>query len=188
MPSAKTTPSPSPRKLRIPLAAVGEDLLVRDNPAAARRAVFSRCERYRYSLTIDSLDNPCCFVGLNPSTADEFVDDPTVRRCRNFARDWGYSGLVMLNAYGFRSTDPKGLLTIDDPVGSGNDDAMKEWFARCRRILLAWGKHADPVRTARIHELLAPHRSKCFALVKNKDGSPKHPLYVAANTPPAPYF
>ena len=188
MPAAKAASSTSSRKLRVPRRAVADELLVRDNPAAARRAVFSCCERYRYSLTIDGPDDLCCFVGLNPSTADEFVDDPTVRRCRNFARDWGYGGLVMLNAYGFRSTDPKGLLTIDDPVGSGNDDAMIEWFARSPRILLAWGRHADPARAARIHELLAPHRSKCVALVKNKGSRPTHPLYVAANTQPVLYF
>jgi hypothetical protein len=109
-----------------------------------RGAQFSGCRRWRYALvrrwSID--DNLIAFIGLNPSTADEFTDDPTIRRCRCFARGWGYSGMVMLNLFGWRSTEPKGLLEADDPIGPANDEALLEWCRPMRQIICCWGSTA----------------------------------------------
>src|SRR6185312_1666968 len=87
-----------------------------------RIAEFSDCLRYRYSLLIrwDKTKLPKMFIGLNPSTADEKQDDPTVRRCINYARRWGHGGLLMTNAFAFRATDPKEMLRANDPIGKGN--------------------------------------------------------------------
>ena len=88
-----------------------------------RSAAFSPCRRYRYCLS--RVWNPklpsVMFVGLNPSTADEQEDDPTVRRCIGFARNWNFGGLILVNLFAYRSTDPADLLRVDDPVGPGND-------------------------------------------------------------------
>ena len=77
-----------------------------------RTAEFSPCRRYRYTLSIewDASKERVMFIGLNPSTADETKDDPTVRRCKQFAKDWGYGAMVMTNLFAWRDTDPKKML------------------------------------------------------------------------------
>src|SRR5262245_38555366 len=89
-----------------------------------RSAVFSPCRKYRYSLTrIWDAERPnVMFVGLNPSTADDQVDDPTVRRCIGFARKWRFGGMIIVNLFAYRSTDPNRLQEILDPVGPENDE------------------------------------------------------------------
>ena len=90
-------------------------------------AVFSECRRYRYVLRRiwDREKSPAMFVGLNPSTADEVRNDPTVTRCIGYAQRWGAGGLIMTNIFAFRSTDPNGLLAIEDPVGPLNNRWLK---------------------------------------------------------------
>jgi hypothetical protein len=82
-------------------------------------AEFSPCRRYRYALYRDRgalLGPKVMFVGLNPSTADETVDDPTIRRCIRFARDWGYDGLIMANLYAWRAPKPRDLYATEDQL------------------------------------------------------------------------
>lgn len=147
-----------------------------------RTADFSACRTWRYSLTRcwvpDDLSNPAkmvAFIGLNPSTADERLDDNTISRCVSFAKRWGYSGLFMLNAYGFRSTDPKGLLRTADPIGPGNDQFIQSYASKVNKVVLAWGVHCDQDRARQVRSLIG-RDSYCFG--KNQDGSPKHPLYL----------
>lgn len=145
-------------------------------------AIFSPCRTYRYILWRvwdDSLPL-ALFCGLNPSTADETVDDPTIRREIGFAKLWGYGGLYKGNAFGYRSTDPKGLATVADPVGPDNDAIIREHAARCELRIAAWGadEAVTPTRTAALREILGD----CYCLGTTKAGRPKHPLYLAANT------
>lgn len=149
---------------------------------------------YRYTLRrpgLGDLLNPgegeCAFLLLNPSTATETEDDPTIRRCIDFARRWGFAELAIINVYAWRSTDPDVLPSIADPVGPGNDAAIAGVVARAGRIVCGWGKHAQPERVRRIEELLAPARDRVFALAVNKDGSPSHPLYLPGGLTPQPY-
>ena len=81
------------------------------------------------------------FIGLNPSTATEQQDDPTVRRCKNFARDWGFDGMVMLNAFAYRATDPNDMKRHDSPVGTWNDLYLQRWFRDVWHVIAAWGTH-----------------------------------------------
>src|ERR1019366_6557448 len=95
-----------------------------------RNAILSDCRRYRFELwrTWDDLLNDgngyAMFVGLNPSTADETEDDPTIRRCTDYAQRWGYSGLCMTNLFAYRATLPQDMRGAPDPVGEGNDDHL----------------------------------------------------------------
>lgn len=148
---------------------------------------------YRYSLTrvwnVDpSVIRPrtLVVVGLNPSTADEKTDDPTIRRCMGFARSWGYDGLSMVNLFAFRSTDPTALKLLGrDPVGPENDRVLRD-VATGRRVLCAWGVHgAHQGRDRTVMKLLAGADLVC--LERTKGGHPKHPLYVRADTVPIPY-
>lgn len=142
-------------------------------------AVFSPCRTWRYSLirVWGDSNNLAAFVGLNPSTADEKTDDPTVRRCRSWAKAWGFGGMIMLNIFAFRATDPRDMRKAEDPVGPGNDKALLENLQRCHLRIAAWGKHGGYLERGEV--VLKMMQSvglvKCFGL--NGDGSPKHPLY-----------
>ena len=61
-------------------------------------ATISDCQKYRYALsrTWDDKNNTILFIALNPSTADEKNDDPTIRKCINYAKKWGYGSLLVL--------------------------------------------------------------------------------------------
>lgn len=145
---------------------------------------------YRYSLTRhvltgDARDHAteigketCTFVMLNPSTADAEQDDPTIRRCIGFARDWGYARLKVVNLYAYRATNPRDLWLADDPVGPENDHALALAFGMSDCLTAAWGAHAKPERVAAVMAIpMAPR----YALGLTKNGSPHHPLYAPAN-------
>jgi hypothetical protein len=144
-------------------------------------------------------DRPACaFIGLNPSTADETRDDPTIRKCIGFARSWGFGGCEVINLFGWCSTEPLGLLRERNPSGHARQNVriIATVVARTPRVVLAWGSHP------RIRSLLAPREQdvrrrvestaarvrgrgrwiEIGTLGKNADGSPRHPLYLPYST------
>lgn len=154
-------------------------------------AIFSDCRKYRYSLwrrwklpeLASGNSDLCCFIGLNPSTADETVDDPTIRRCIGFAKDWGFNGLVMLNIFAYRATDPTVMKDQPDPVGDHNNEAIAEVTARVGKTVAAWGVHGQfRDRDAVVMRLI--HNLDFYCLGLTKDGHPKHPLYLPKNSAP----
>ena len=142
-----------------------------------RTALFSPCRRYRYTLwrRWGGRRGYAMFVGLNPSTADEERDDPTVRRCIGYARAWGYSGLCMTNIFAFRATDPAVMLAEPDPVGADTDYWLVESARRAAIVVAAWGVHgAHRDRHAQVRALLPSlHRLRL-----TMHGYPGHPLYL----------
>jgi hypothetical protein len=150
-------------------------------------ATISKCGQYRYALTrpgdVAAQRGPAVFIMLNPSTADAQLDDPTIRRCRGFARAWGSSGLEVVNLYALRSTDPSDLWLHADPVGPQND----KWLLRTARaageVVCAWGMNAKAERVAEVARMLMEKgvRLKCLGVTKS--GAPRHPLYVPASQP-----
>jgi|CXWL01.1.fsa_nt_gi hypothetical protein len=156
-----------------------------------RAAFLSACRTWRYWLLRrwDAAMNPLVVIGLNPSTADETQDDPTIRRCVRFAELWGCGGLLMLNLFAFRATDPKALAIAADPIGPMNDEALAR-ESDGRVVLCAWGRSGGPATAARAKavagRLLALDR-KLYCLARNKDGSPKHPLYMRGDALPQPW-
>lgn len=148
-------------------------------------AVFSDCRRYRYLLTREWAPGlpSLCVIGLNPSTADETTDDPTIRRCIGFAKREGMGGLVMLNLFAWRATDPRDMKRALDPIGPAND-AVIEAVTLDRLVLCAWGVHgAYRLRDAAVIARLAQLGRQTVSLGTTKAGQPKHPLYLAAATP-----
>lgn len=124
------------------------------------------------------------FIGLNPSTADERLDDPTIRRCVGFARRWGFGGIFMCNVYTLVSTDP-GKLNDEVPVTIGASLAMRVIRNRCKQALVGWGNQITRVRgweerVDRIKRELAPLH--CLGMTKK--GHPKHPLYLPYTVQP----
>ena len=156
-------------------------------------AILSKCGRYRYALT-RSADGPhepgaqsAVFCMLNPSTADASVDDPTIRRCRGFAREWGCDGLFVVNLYALRATNPKDLWKADDPVGPCNDSTLRGVAKNVRRIVCAWGTNAKPDRVRAALDLWACTPVELVCLGVTRAGHPRHPLYVRADQPLQPW-
>lgn len=154
-------------------------------------AVISDDEQYRYVLTRRWTDHgtPVVFVMLNPSTADAFEDDPTIRRCIGFAKALGGTSLVVVNLYAYRATKPTDLWKADDPVGPDNDHWLQREFAIAAYLdsplIAAWGAHA---RADRVKEVMAmPGAERFRAYGRNKGGSPKHPLYLKGDSPLTAY-
>lgn len=151
-----------------------------------RAAVISDCGRYRYRLERTWGEAPpMAFVMLNPSTADADIDDPTIRRCMSFARRDGRGGIVVVNLFGLRSTDPKGLAESDNPYGPGNFDAIGLVLEAKGDIVCAWGAHGQAVSAAKSFMLRATkgYHTPLKCLGKTRDGSPRHPLYVKGDQP-----
>jgi hypothetical protein len=129
----------------------------------------------------DGEDAYLMVIGLNPSTADETEDDPTIRRCIDFAKRWKFGALCMTNLFAWRDTKPAQMKKATDPVGPDNDDHLKRLAANAGLILAAWGTHGKHLnRAAAVLSMMPP----IYRLRLNDDGSPEHPLYVPANTPP----
>jgi hypothetical protein len=120
---------------------------------------------------------------LNPSTADAARDDPTIRSCVHFTRQWGYGGLVVVNLFAWRATDPAELVAASDPVGPANDATIAR-YAMGRRIIAAWGSHGELLdRDCAVLEMLGDRRRiACLGLTAS--GKPRHPLYSARDTVP----
>lgn len=153
--------------------------------------LFSKCARYRYRLWRRWGDEPhALFVMLNPSTADEIVNDPTVERCERRSRSMGFGGLEVANIFALRSTDPGALYEAQDPVGAGNDEAILEAAQGAGIIICAWGNHGKHLgRGDQVQSMLQrAWPEKLHALVINRDGSPKHPLYVGYDVKPTPWL
>lgn len=148
-------------------------------------ARFSPCRRYRYELWRRWETGPYLqVIGLNPSTADETNNDPTVRRCIDFAKRWGFSALCMTNAFAFRATDPDDMKAEPFPIGEENDAALASLAAGAGMILAAWGVHGSHLgRDKALLATLPP----LHCLGVTRAGQPKHPLYIKADTQPIPY-
>ena len=147
-------------------------------------AVLSPCRVFRYELWRRWSDAPACvFVGLNPSTADETNDDPTIRKCVGYAKRWGYGSLCMVNLFAFRATLPKDMLAAADPVGPENDDTLKRLAHDAGIIIAAWGNDGGHLGRDKAVMAMLP---ALHALKQNKDGSPAHPLYLRGDVMPYP--
>jgi hypothetical protein len=158
-----------------------------------RTCVFSPCRQYRYTLWREWWnswldDKPASYlmvIGLNPSTADETRDDNTIRRCVGFAKAWGFGALCMTNLFAWRDTKPANMKAAMFPVGGDNDMWLRKCAEGAGMILAAWGAHGSFLeRGNTVADDLRKLGKQVHALKLNADGSPMHPLYVAADTKP----
>jgi hypothetical protein len=151
-------------------------------------AVISPCGRYRYALWRKwSTELPiACFVMLNPSIADAKKNDPTIRKCMGFAARWGCGGIRVVNLFAFRSTDPKALAKVEDPIGPDNNNWIEDgiWW---NQPVAAWGSAGGSavarIVRARLAWLREEEHPFLRCLGKSADGSPRHPLMLAYDTP-----
>lgn len=136
----------------------------------------------------------CVFIMLNPSTADGKEDDPTIRRCVGFAKALRFDRLEVVNLFAHRATDPRQILAMgpqDDPVGYQNEEHVSRALDEAGMIVCAWGAHGahlgqDETMLGWIER--HNHRdAPVVALGLTKDGHPRHPLYLPANSQAVPF-
>lgn len=151
-----------------------------------KSAILSNDRAYRYTLErIWTTRKPyCLFVCLNPSSANENYDDPTVRRCLSFSESFGCGGLIIVNLFAYRCVSPLNLFSAYDPVGSENDYYIKKMAADAGITIAAWGAH--PVLPGRDEEVL-PLLKEPQYLELTKNGYPRHPLYLKKDLRPKPF-
>ncbi|MHC1745181.1 MAG: DUF1643 domain-containing protein [Syntrophobacteraceae bacterium] len=121
------------------------------------------------------------FVGLNPSTADELTDDPTVRGCMRFAESWGFGGIILAILFAYRRTDPRSFKSAADPVGPENDFWTGRLASEAHIVIAAWGvrggvRERDKAATRLLGE------SHCLGLTKH--GRPRHPQSLRSDCKP----
>lgn len=153
-------------------------------------AQFSDCEKYRYLLwrVWDEAKPSAVFLMLNPSTADEIDNDPTVERCQRRVHALGYGTLRVVNIFAYRSTDPAPLYDQEDPVGPHNDASILQAAKDAGIVICGWGANGSLMnRGHTVLKLLQDHGITPHYLELNMDGSPRHPLYTAYSVQPKPF-
>jgi hypothetical protein len=160
-------------------------------PAMTSTARFSDCGAYRYELRrVWQPSAPVlAWIMLNPSTATAEQDDPTVAKCRAYAERDGFGGIVVVNIFAWRSTDPRMLPLVKEPVGPENDAAILRAVAGAGLVVCAWGNHGQlHGRGCIVEEALRKAGAKLHRLVINKTtGEPGHPLYLRMSLPFVPW-
>lgn len=178
-------------QLELAIARTAEEIALPRNGA-----VITADGRYRYVLTRtwDEELPPLIWCMLNPSTADDQVNDATIRRCLGFAKRLGHGGIVVVNLYAFRATDPRELARQHaagvDVVGIENDVWLRRVMAMgTRSVVCGWGASAGPL-PHRMHRVTAIARDVNAVLLaigttsgKARAGQPRHPLRTPYQTP-----
>ena len=141
-----------------------------------KNATISDCQKYRYALsrTWDCKERAVLFIALNPSTADEKNDDPTIRRCIDYAKNWGYGILLVANLFAYRTKNPEKLRYVKNPVGNDNDQHIIKLSKKANLIVAAWGNEGSLFNRDKEVVRLIPN---LMCLKVNKSGQPAHPLY-----------
>lgn len=162
-------------------------------------ALISECKKYRYCLwrLWDDALPQVDFIMLNPSTADGEQDDPTIRRCINFAKRWGAGSIRVLNLFAYRTTSPSNLKIVDDPIGPANDFWLQDCPGFHERlegplhIICGWGNHGSLMnRSEEVLNILKKRewRTTIECLQVNSSGQPSHPLYLSSKLNPTKYL
>jgi len=149
-------------------------------------ASFSDDKSYRYVLwrIWDNNKKMAMFIGLNPSTADELRDDPTIRRVKTFARDWGYGGIYMLNLFTYVTAYPEELQKCENSVLMA-DEHLIDYAGKSDLIIFCWGSFPLAIERAKVVTQMFPQGK---VLLMNKNGTPRHPLYIPGDTQPIKYL
>lgn len=156
-----------------------------DSTVTAR---FSECDQYRYELSEvwDKTKPLVLWILMNPSVACLDYADPTLIKTGKFARSWGYGGQLIGNVHAYRSTNKKGLLQVEDPIGPKNDKALLRMAKRAQTVVLAYGHPPKSLkgRGRKVVEMLSDHPALCYLKLANDGITPWHPLYLPSNLRP----
>lgn len=148
-------------------------------------AIFSKDRKKRYLLwrRFASGNRFVNFIMLNPSEADESYNDPTITRCIQFAKDWNFDGLIVSNLFSICTPYPKNISKHDKNLSALNKQYITFAVEHSEQTICAWGNHGSiNKRSKKFKELLKNHELYCLDM--NKNGEPKHPLYIKRETLP----
>lgn len=154
-------------------------------------AIFDKQKIYRYLLTrcFETGSKTVTFIMLNPSTADETLNDPTIRRCISFAKKLDAKKMQVVNIFAYRTPNVPELKNAEEPLGKENDFYIENAAEESDIIILAWGNHGSYMnRAEQIKKLLKPFKDKVYALKILKNSEPSHPLYLKKDIVPVLYF
>ena len=154
-----------------------------------RGAILSSCKKHRLQLWREWNSNlpKVLFIMLNPSTADHEQDDPTLRRCMDFAKQWGYGGLYIGNLYSFRAADPRTLLKVSKFSHRDNYKHISTMAQQCQLLVCAWGNYPIIKKLGTPLNILKQLNQKLHCIALSKTGTPKHPLYLKKSLTPIPF-
>lgn len=156
-------------------------------------AILSECGRYRYLLTRtwDSQKAPVTFLMVNPSKADASINDNSIKKCMTYARFWGAGGIVVVNLFAYRSTEPTKLRRIEHPESEPKLRALNDWHIlqavqKSQVTIAAWGLNGTfKDRDVEVKQLIKEKANRSLHYLKlSKDGHPCHPLYLPADLKP----
>lgn len=141
---------------------------------------------YRYSLSRiwDPTKRSVLFIGLNPSTADDKIDDHTITRCSRFAQKWGYGGMLMGNLFAYRATDPQTLKRVKDPIGPDNDEWLLKLAKKADKVVAVWGNGGLFLNRSKY---IRQHLKTIYCLKLTRAGQPHHPRGLHATCVPRKY-
>lgn len=149
-----------------------------------KTAQISKCNKYRYYLTREWDENlPFVnFIGLNPSTADGYEDDATIRKCISYAKQWRYGGIIMTNLFAFRTRHPHEMrLQKEIAIGDENNEYLIKGKRESKISVAAWGNHGFfNDRWKEVADLLPD----LYCLKMTKQNQPSHPLYLSSELKP----
>lgn len=148
-------------------------------------ALISKDGQFRYTLTRAWGDGPCvCWIMLNPSTADAIKPDPTITKCIGFSRILGYSQMVVVNLFAYRTAKPKVLRQAGWPVGPNNDEHIIKAVCGSALVIAAWGAQArGHSRVGFVHNYLESETTRLCCLKVLPGGVPGHPLMLPYRSP-----
>src|SRR3989442_12314353 len=147
-------------------------------------AIFDTSGRYRYALwrAWSAYHPRIAFILLNPSTADEQKNDPTIRRCMGFARTWQFGAVEVVNLFAYRATHARELLKVVDPVGKENNRFLMRAVERCSTVVVGWGARGTLLGRNREVLSLLTGRNDVYCLGTTSGGQPRNLLYVRCVT------
>ena len=154
-------------------------------------AIYSPCKSYRYLLnrTTVNAKKSLLFILLNPSTATEFKNDPTIARCQKRSEVLNYKAFTICNLFAFRTKSPRVMKNYFDPVGPENDRLIGESILNADKIICAWGNHGTHLSQAeKVVKIIKAHNSSAFHLGLTKNNQPMHPLYIEYSRKPVKWF
>ncbi len=150
-----------------------------------KTANISPCGKYRYMLgrIWDKSKRLVLYIGINPNTADDTIDNPTITRLIGFSKEFGYGGMIVVNLFAYRTPNPKDLLLVEDPVGPLNESSLLTFGVTCDDVVFMWGDSPTLGRDKGVIEMFP--NALCFGV--SRAGNPKHPLYLKAGTSLQPF-
>lgn len=171
-------------------------------PGVKGNAVFSPCGRFRHWLSREwgfrqytgGREPYALWIGMNPSTAEANIDDPTIRKEMHFTKKMGLDCYVKCNIMDYRATNPSVLLSLIGepnrhpieavPSSSKNLECIASFAQHASVVVVAWGALPRPLRQYADDVLatLGPFRLMCMGVTK--DYSPRHPLYLRNDAQP----